>query len=227
MKWLVAVLVVLGLLVVADRVGESVAERTLADQLEQELGSRPDVEIGGFPFLTQALRGRYEQLRADAPSAVQGGVTLHDVRSTLSGVHVPLSDAVRGDVTEVPVDALEASGTVSYDDLEVASGVDDVQLEADPGGGVRVTGSFRVLGGASRPSRSPTVTLDGDTLVVTAQPGRGRHGRGAVSAALQGRLDLRIPVPELPYGLQLSSVRTGPDGVAVAGSQRADVVVRP
>ena len=57
-KLLVALLVLLALLVGADRVAEQVAEGRIADQLRADLSSAPQVEIGGFPFLTQALAGR-------------------------------------------------------------------------------------------------------------------------------------------------------------------------
>ena len=227
MKWLVGLVLVLALLlVVGDRVGEGVAEDALADQLTEELGSRPTVEIGGFPFLTQAVRGRYDEIRAEAPRVQQGAIALADVRSVLRGVQVPLSDAVGGRVDEVPVEELTATGLVSYDDLEAASGADDVQLEPDPAG-VRVTGRLRVLGQDLPASAVSQLTLDGDVLVVTASSVE-VGGQGApeqVSAALRGRLDLRIPVPELTYGIELWQVQAGPDGVTVQGSAR-DVVLR-
>lgn len=228
MKWLIGLFLVLALLVaVGDRVGEGVAEDALADQLTEELGSRPEVEIGGFPFLTQAVRGRYDEIRASAPRVQQGAIALADVRSVLRGVQVPLSDAVGGSVDRVPVEELTASGLVSYDDLETASGAQDVQLEPDPQG-VRVTGRLRVLGQDLPATAVSQLSLDGDVLVVTASSVEvGGAGAGEqVSAALRGRLDLRIPVPELPYGIRLSSVLPGPGGVTVQGSARDVVLTR-
>ena len=60
MKALAVLLVlVLGLLVLADRVGVAVAEGQVAEQVEARggLAGTPEVDIAGFPFLTQARSG--------------------------------------------------------------------------------------------------------------------------------------------------------------------------
>src|SRR6266487_1277477 len=78
--WRVSALVVavlIALLVAADRVGLYVAERLAGDTIEssQDLSSRPDVDIGGFPFLNQAITGNYDKIT----------VTAHDVPVGLPG----------------------------------------------------------------------------------------------------------------------------------------------
>lgn len=227
MKWFVVALVLLGLLVAADRVGEQVAERVLADQLQGELGTRPTVEVEGFPFLTQALRGRYSDIRVSAGSVQRDGLRLQGFTSSLTGARVPLSDAVGGDVAAVPVEGLTASGVVSYDELEALSGDRGLQLSADPEG-VRVSGSVRVLGRDVAASAVSAVRLDGSTIVVTASRLEvdGAPVSGPVGRALSGRLDLRLPLPPLPYDVRLVSVRGGPDGVTVTGSARDLVLTR-
>lgn len=215
----VALVLVLGLVVAADRVSEHVAEGLLADQVSRELGVRPDVEIGGVPFLTQALTGHYRDLRLTAPRVDGSGVRLDDVEVRLSGADVPLSSVVRGSVDAVPVDRLRVQGVVPYDELEAAAGR-DVQLSAAPGG-VRVSGTIRVLGQSVPASATSTVSLDGDRLVLTA---RELQAAGA-TARLSGALDLSLAVPELPYGVRLTSVAAGPDGVTVSG-QATDTVLR-
>ena len=178
----VALVLVLGLVVAADRVGEHVAEGLLADQVSRELGVRPDVEIGGVPFLTQALTGHYRDLRLTAPRVDGSGVRLDDVEVRLSGADVPLSSVVRGSVDAVPVDRLRVQGVVPYDELEAAAGR-DVQLSAAPGG-VRVSGTIRVLGQSVPASATSTVSLDGDRLVLTARDAAGGRGhRPAVRGA--------------------------------------------
>ena len=54
---LVVLLLLVALAVVADRAVEQVAEGVVARQLAAELGTTPSVEVGGFPFLTQAIGG--------------------------------------------------------------------------------------------------------------------------------------------------------------------------
>jgi len=225
-KWLVGLLVLVALLVGADRVAEHVAAGVLADRLQTELGSRPTVEIDGFPFLTQAVGGSYQRLRVSAPVVRREGLSLRDFSATLTGVHVALGDALGGSLSAVPVDRLDAGALVAYDDLTQLAGP-GLRLAGDPNG-VRVTGRVAALGRQVDVSAVSSVALAGDTLVVTA--GRltvdGVAVTGPLAAALRGRLDLRVPLPALPYGVRLASLVAGPQGITVSGSARS-VVLRP
>jgi len=225
-KWLVGLLVLVALLVGADRVAEHVAAGVLADRLQTELGSRPTVEIDGFPFLTQAVGGSYQRLRVSAPVVRREGLSLRDFSATLTGVHVALGDALGGSLSAVPVDRLDAGALVAYDDLTQLAGP-GLRLAGDPNG-VRVTGRVAALGRQVDVSAVSSVALAGDALVVTA--GQLTVGgvavTGPLAAALRGRLDLRVPLPALPYGVRLASLVAGPQGITVSGSARS-VVLRP
>lgn len=225
-RLLVAGAVLLGLLVFADRVAEHVAEGVLADQLADQLGARPSVEIGGFPFVTQALRGRYDDLRLHADRVDRAGLVLRDVTADLSGARVPLSEALTGSVRAVPVARVSAGGVVAYADLPAAD-LHGLTLAAAPTG-VRVSGTVRVLGQDVSASAVSSVRLEGSTLAVapTSLQVGGVTATGAVAAALRGRLDLRVPLGDLPYGVRLSSVTAGPEGLRAAGTAR-DLVLQP
>lgn len=220
MKLLVAVLVLLGLLIAGDRVAEQVAEHLLAGRLEGELSVRPSVEVGGFPFLTQAVRGRYDEVHVSAAEVDRGRVTLKHLEVTLANARVPLSDLVHGSVSAVPVDRLTASALLPYDALAAAAGR-GLTLGPDPEG-VRVSGTVRVLGEDVKASAVSKVQLEGDTVVLRARRVEvgGAQAGGAVAKALAGRLDLRVPLPALPYGIELSTVQAGPQGVTVSGGAR-------
>ena len=71
------------------------------------------------------------------------------------------------------------------------------------------------------------VRLDGTDVVLTAQRLEvgGQQVSGPVSAALSGRLDLRVPTAGLPYDLVLTDVRTTERGIELAGTAR-DVVLQ-
>jgi len=160
-KWLVGLLVLVALLVGADRVAEHVAAGVLADRLQTELGSRPTVEIDGFPFLTQAVGGSYQRLRVSAPVVRREGLSLRDFSATLTGVHVALGDALGGSLSAVPVDRLDAGALVAYDDLTQLAGP-GLRLAGDPNG-VRVTGRVAALGRQVDVSAVSSVALAGDT----------------------------------------------------------------
>lgn len=227
MKRLVVTLVVLiGLLLVADRAGATVASRAIAAQVQAEAGSSDvDVVIGGFPFLTQALAGRYDRVEVRAADVAAGDVSIRRLDTTLSGVEVPLADALSGSVTSVPVQAVRARALLAYDELTRASDRGTLTVTPD-GDRVRVSGRVQVLGQTLQITAVSRVELVEDTLVVTAesyQAGSAEVDPG-LSRALDGRLDLRVPVTGLPYGLRLTGVEVQPEGVVVRATAAATVL---
>jgi hypothetical protein len=210
-------LLVVGLLVVADRVGVGIAEDRVAEQVAQRGGltGPPDVEIAGFPFLTQALGGRYDDVRLQltAEELGQPAGTRADV--SLRGVHVPLSDVVSGSVQQIPVDRVDGTATLSYDLLAQQLGGDTVV--AQEGDGVRVTKRVEVLGLEVPLTATGEVRLEGGDVVIDV--GDASAGPADLPDAVVQRasrlLDLRYPVPALPFGLQLTGVVPAADGVDV------------
>ena len=227
MKRLVVVLVVLlGLLVVADRAGAAIASRAIAAQVQAEAGSSDvDVSIGGFPFLTQALAGRYKRVDVVAADVPAGEVTVRRLDTSLNGVQVPLSDALSGSVTSVPVEAVRAEALLSYDQLTRTSRDGTVSI-TPAGDRVRVTGEVEVLGRTVSATAVSRVEVDKDALLVTAESYEvGNAAADAVlSRALGDRLDLRVPITGLPYGLRVIGVQVQPDGVAVRATAAATVL---
>lgn len=222
---LVAVLLGVGLL--ADRAVERWAEGYVADRLTEQAGlaGRPDVDVRGFPFLTQALDGRYDDVRISltAEELGQQGTTA-DVR--LTGVHLPLSTVISGDVQEVPVDRIDGTATLSYDLLSDQLG-GDTTLRAE-GDGLRVTKTVEVLGYTLPLTATGTVALDGNELVVDVQraSGAGVDVPGSLVDQVGDLLDLRYTVPPLPFGLRLTSVTPARDGVVVE-VEATDTVLAP
>lgn len=202
--------------VVLDRVAVGFAEHEVAEQLaaQETLSGAPDVDVRGFPFLTQALAGRYEEVRivltADELGQPEG--TRADV--TLRGVHLPLSALRAGTVTEVPVDRIDGTATLSYELLARELGA-DTTLERE-GDGLRITRTVEVLGRAFPLTADGTVSLDGDELVIDVDraSGVGVDVPSIVVERAVGLLDLRYPL-ELPYGLRLTEVTPRDVGVAV------------
>jgi hypothetical protein len=227
-KVLVVLLVLLlGAAVVADRVGEGIAEDRVATEVAQRGGltGTPEVDITGFPFLTQALGGRYEDVRISltAEQLGQPAGTAADV--SLRGVHLPLGDALSGSVTEVPVDRVDGTATLSYDLLAAQLG-GNTTLTAE-GSGVRVTRTVEVLGVEVPLTAAGTLTLEGSDVVVDVAEAEasGVAVPDVVVDRAAGLLDLRYPVPALPFGLQLTGVRPAADGVHVT-VEAIDTVLR-
>ncbi|WP_029433591.1 DUF2993 domain-containing protein [Blastococcus sp. URHD0036] len=215
---LVTLVVLLVLAVVADRIAVGVAEDRVAEAIEQrgDLAATPDVDIDGWPFLTQVVAGDYEdvRIRLSAADLGQPEGTTADVR--LSGLHVPLSDLVGGSVEQIPVDRIDGTVTLSYELLSRELGTDTTLVPE--GDGLRLTKTVRVLGQDVPLTAVGTVTLDGQDLVIAVDDAEvaGVDLPGAVVRAASDALDLRYGLA-LPFGLELTGISPGEDGVLVTG----------
>lgn len=225
----------LALAAVADRVAAAVAGRAVAQQLQREAGlaAPPDVAIGGVPFLTQALAGRYDRVAVtarDVPAGeVQGApVRLARLTATLRGARVPLRSALSGTVTSVPVDRVDARVLLPYDVLARSAAGGRVTVSA-AGERLRVSGTVRVLGQDLEGAALSRLRVDGDVLVVSAESFDvgGDLADRLATRALRDRLDLRVDLGGLPYGLQVDGVRVRPDGIAVTAASRGAVLSAP
>lgn len=227
MKKALALVVLLLLLLVADRVGKGVAENALASKLDTELAATPEVDIAGFPFLTQAVTGKYKDITIDADGVRRSDVTLARLNFELFGAHIPLSRATGGDDTAVPVDRLAVDATVAYSELERLAAARGLTLAQSPGG-VRVTGTFDVRGRSVVASTDAALRPDGNAIVVTGSDVREGDAPAAadVASALARRFDLKLTVPGLPRALVLSDVASTPEGIEIKGTAR-DTVIEP
>jgi hypothetical protein len=224
---LVLLVLLLGGAVVADRVGVRIAEDRVAQQIATRggLAGTPDVDITGFPFLTQAVRGRYSDVRVALTADQLGQPAGTQARVSLRGVRLPLSDVLSGSVQEVPVDRVDGTATLAYALLAQQLGGDTTLAPAD--GVLRITRTVSLLGFDFPVTATGTVALDGQDVVVDVQQATaaGVDVPGFVLDRAADALDFRYPVPALPFGLQLTSVDPGRDGLHVR-VQAQDTVLR-
>jgi LmeA-like phospholipid-binding len=214
---LISLVVLLGLAVVADRVGVRIAEKKVAEQIAQQGGLQgtPDVDITGFPFLTQVIAGRYEDVRIRLTAEELGQPAGTRAAVSLRGVHVPLSDAISGSVDQIPVDRVDGTATLSYALLAAQLGGDTtVRQEGD---GLRITKTVTVFGQELPVTAAGTVRLEGNVLSVDVRQvsGAGVQIPSALVSRVSHLLDLEYKIPALPFGLRLSSVTPAADGVVV------------
>jgi hypothetical protein len=214
---LVVLALLLGLGVVADRIAVGFAEDKVATQLENKGGlhGKPTVNIGGFPFLTQAAAGRYDDVRISLTAAELGQPAGTRADVALHGVRVPLSDVLDGAVQKVPVDRIDGTATLSYALLSAQLGP-DTRLTRE-GSGLRITRTVDVLGQRIPLTASGKLTLEGSDLVVhvSEAAGAGVDVPGWLLDRAARLLDLRYTVPRLPFGLRLTGVTPGASGVNV------------
>ena len=208
-KLLTSLVVLVVLLVAADRITVHYVERSVGDRMREDgrLDVSPKVDIRGFPFLLQALQGQYDHTVVHVRDLTRNGVTVSRLDVTIDGAKLPLSK-VRT-VTDIPVDGLHATAVVTYYELAHSSGLANLSI-TPKGQGVAVTGT---VAGVKATALS-TVTLKGDRIVVTAQS----ISAGGVKLPLRGVLDFSVRIPTLPFGLHLDSATARPDGVYLTAS---------
>jgi hypothetical protein len=215
---LVVLALLAGLAVVADRVGVGIAEDRVAEVIADrgQLAGPPEVRIEGFPFLTQAIAGEYQEVRIALTAADLGRPEGTRADVSLRGVRVAPSDVLSGTVQEVPVDRVDGTATLSYALLAAELGPGTTLTRE--GDGLRIERTVEV-GGVTLPLTAVgTVGLDGGDLVVDVEQasGVGVDVPGFLVDQASDLLDLRYAVPALPFGLQLTGVTPGDDGVDVA-----------
>jgi hypothetical protein len=218
--------VLLVLALIADRVAVQVAQSAVATRLQGELklADKPEVSAHGFPFLTQMFGGRYDDVEVTAKgvSAQQfSGLTVH---AHLRGLRAPFSALTRGDIDEVPVDHVQGTVGLPYDQIARAANIPGLTLTAN-GDSVRVAGTVTVLGQTLTASAHARAEVRNGTVIVTADHAQvvGVRLPAAVLPLVERGLSFVLPVRNLPFGLRLTAVRVTPADLQV--SAEADHVV--
>lgn len=220
-KVTIGLVVLAGLLVGADRIAVGVAEDEAADQMVRtgRMSQRPDVSIEGFPFLTQVLAMKLDEVRISADGLTVGDgtrqVALHSFKAQLSGVEVGDS------LSSATVDRGTGSGLITYADLAQLL---PPAAKLVPGGGrlpvgnnTRLTLSYGgpgkikaalgpvAVGEGSLRSQGNTVTADGFQLTGMA---------GMVAGLTNQKLDpVSFTLSSLPAGLNLAGVTPQQEGL--------------
>jgi hypothetical protein len=230
MRRLLIVLVVVGaLLVVADRVGVVVAQNRLASQIQQQLDldREPDVSIRGIPFLTQAIRGTYRDIRVELPDVDAGDVQNIAIDARLQGTHVSLSDAVGGNVDRIPVDRISGTLLIPYDELAQASRISGLKITRE-GDSLRLTGSVQVLGRSVDAEAVGRVEVNDGRIAINAEQAKvaGIPVPQPVLDEAARLLSFRVQPRNLPLNLRITAVRLADNGLLVDAASD-DVVLQP
>jgi hypothetical protein len=207
----IAVLVLAGLFVAADRITVGIAESQIAKRIQQSqnLATKPSVTIAGFPFLTQLIGMKLDKVSVDARGIQRNGVRVTDLHADLMGV------APSNGFKEADVDHLSGTALFSWTDMESAAAAQglDVTLAEGPDDTVRVTGQVAPFGKVTLQSKltlGPNNRLQlSATKVESSSLGLG--------GTIPRQLDFPINVGQLPMQLtlQLQNLQTSPDGLRV------------
>ncbi|GLZ07386.1 hypothetical protein Acsp03_48520 [Actinomadura sp. NBRC 104412] len=216
----VLLILVIGLVVAVDRIGVRIAENEIANQVAAQyaLPQRPDVQIHGFPFLTQAVGGEYQQVDVAIGDWTQEGVTVRDVTVQMRGIGAALGDITSGNVDNITVQTATASALIPYEVLrqrapeqvkKIQSKGDDLQV--DLGGrllGVPLSGTAVV---------SVRATAKGIAVTPVSVSPSG-SGVPIPLSLVRSRLTWNVPLTNLPVGSRISEIRPTGDGLRVTAT---------
>lgn len=212
-RFAIGIVILLALLITADRVGNYVAQRAVGNtiQTSQHLSARPDVAIAGFPFLTQLATGRFDKITVTASDVPVGSDA---IMLRISRVQVVLHRiTVSRDFSSVHADTATATALVSYAELGKTLGV---EVGYDGGGRIKATKSVTVAGRTLSASITAQPKLVNNALSFggTSINGLDRLS-GRLATVLNNVFGLSVPLRGIPFRIRVKSLSVDGKGLHI------------
>ncbi|MFI5805911.1 DUF2993 domain-containing protein [Streptomyces sp. NPDC051561] len=166
-KVLVAVVVCLAFLLMADRFALLYAQDRAEDQLKKsmKLATAPEVDIHGFPFLTQVFDKRLDRVDVAVPDVAADRVSIAEVRATARDISIvgDLPTSIQGAV----IGSVEGDVLLSFDDLNRELGSSQAKFRKDGHDRIKVSGELPIAGTKVLIGAEAHIRRDGDQAVST------------------------------------------------------------
>lgn len=202
---LFALIVVLILLTIVDRVALAVAENQFANQaVENGLPVKPSVTIEGFPFLTQLIARDFRKVDISASNVPAGPVNITSIKATLNGMH--LNSSFNG----ATVDHLTASAFVSFSDLAGGGGGTGISMSAAGPDKVKITAGIGPLSDTEVAKISQTGP---NKISIQVQ-----KGGSPLSDLLNSFGSFSFSIPKLPAAVHITGFAVTPQGLTLAAA---------
>ena len=221
LPWLVALLLVVGLLTAGFVVGDGWAkdrvEQQVAQQLQASLATseRPRVTVDGFPFLVQVVTRDVRSVRV---SAGRVGVSTDAGLLPIDHTDLVLTDITSPDwFKTMTAGHIEGIALVTYEDLTrlgnvpvtyVNDGRVEIQVTAQVLG---VDVRAKITGKPRLDQKEQAMTLTDPTIAIADVSLPNLTAQALLKALLKP-----IPLQGVPLGLKLSAVTAEEDGVHLA-----------
>jgi len=201
----IIVVVILGLLVVADRVANAIAENTMANQIQQQgFPVKPNVTIEGFPFFTQLASHDFNTVNISAANVTEGPLTISTINATLHGMHV------NGSFSGATIDTINGSALVTFGELANAGGLPQgITLTPDPGhpNEINANVDLGIVNTTLTAKLTRTSASQFNVSLISA---------GDVPTNLLGNLaNFNVSIPKLPAGVTIDSVNVTQQGIVI------------
>ncbi|MEV0228072.1 DUF2993 domain-containing protein [Nonomuraea sp. NPDC050786] len=218
-KLIVFLIVLIVLLGVVDRVAVAGVERDLANRIAaaSDLSGKPTVTIEGIPFLTQAISGRYPEVRFDLGTFTYGGVPVENLRGAAYDVTAPLADVLQNRAN-IQARRVAISGILSRKTIDKYA----PQGVKIGGNGQRLTASGEVTVGVQK------VKFNAEMRVEVADGGIKLQAEkiNGVPGQLAQLVSYTIPFKgKLPFDVKVTGVKSVTQGLEFS-AEASDVPIR-
>ncbi|QES42412.1 DUF2993 domain-containing protein [Streptomyces venezuelae] len=166
-KALVAVLVAAAFLALGDRWALLYAEHEAAEKLKDQmhLSAAPEVDIEGFPFLTQVLDKRVDKVKVTVPDVAADRISLAKVSATATNV------TINGDgptsIKGASIGEMNGEVLLSFDDLNRELGASQVTFTGRGKDEVLARGTLPVAGHDLKVRADARIQRNGDRGIST------------------------------------------------------------
>jgi len=246
-RLVIALVVVVGLLVAADFGAAALAESAVSRQMRQQIGlaDDPSVQINGFPFLTQALAGRYSSIDVDAQRITVGQFREVELTAHLQDVTAPLSMLLGSGPKDVQVARAEGTVKIGANDLKrlvpgvkkvriesvdqkaltqlVKDGGDESLAEIDPDKAARIVGTASLLGQPVEIAVIAVLELSGGKAQIAPRDVRLSDGTPlplpqAAQRAILAQFTRPLDAGTLPLQVKPKSFRAQDGSLVISGT---------
>ncbi len=247
-----ALLVLVGLLVLADFGLAAAAEHQVSQKMREKLAldEDPSVTVRGFPFTVQALRGDYEEVVVSAERLTVGPLREVGAQATLYHVRVGLDELLGSQQRTLRVDEAVGAARINGSDLarqlpgvkklgiealtpkelaqEAAQAQDPSVASIDPATATKLVATVNLLGEEQVITVIAELRLAGQQLQVVPRDIRIGDGSIVVPAAalpaMRELFSVRLEPGTLPFKVTPTRVRAI-DGVLEVSGVARDLVI--
>jgi hypothetical protein len=208
--FIIVLIVLIALLVAVDFAARAFAENKAASEIQQQgFPKKPNVDIEGFPFLTQVAAKDFQDIQISSSNVTEGPLDIASIDATLKNVHI------NGAFSGGTIDSLNGTATITFTALSNA-------MTSQAGALGQLANTALTLSAAGPDEVKATlnaVVLTGTAVWrVTTTGSNGINIQlvstgGLPSSLLSPVKDITLQLPRLPLGLKIQSVTVNSSGL--------------
>ena len=208
-RWLIALIVLILVLVAIDFGAKAFAENAIATKIDSSgLGTKPSVDIEGFPFLTQVASRDLSQIDINASNFTVKQVVISSLHATATGVR-PTSSFNGATISKI-----NGTVVVSFATVTNLIPIPGLTVSADPADGPDAIKLNSSLGGAT----GKIVQTGPNTITVDVGNLTGLAGLASLIGGSTIASSYTFDIPPLPAGLVVRSITITSQGIVATAS---------